>query len=397
MRKLSLLRPLVLVFILSGCAITPRYPVPEKEAGAAHFPKYANVRVEFEQGSTNLSGVLKGFLGEFNASLGPGHQIHILALSGGGENGAYGAGLLCGWTEAGTRPDFDLVTGISTGSLIAPLAFLGTNFDSDLRHGYTEIKPEQIFLKRSLFGFLKHRDAGASSEPLQQLIAETIGDKEMTAIAAEHRKGRRLLVMTSNLDAQKPVIWDIGGIAASGEPGALQFIHKILLASASIPAVFPPVMFDVEVGTRHYDEMHVDGGVMAQAFGGALLLPYAAENKTAAPIEFYLIRNGRLGSDYKATPRKLSAIAGRSVGTLMKVQGVSDVLRAWMFSKIAGSHFHFISMPDEFQTELKEPFDPVYMKALFDVGHQQGQHGVPWRQTPPGLPEDVWSPATNPH
>jgi hypothetical protein len=196
--------------------------------------------------------------------------------------------------------------------------------------------------------------------------------------------------MTTNLDSQKAVIWDIGAIAASGQPEALKLVHKILLASASIPVAFPPVLFDVEAGGRHYDELHADGGVMAQVFGGALLEVEVREYKPGTPIDFYLIRNGRLGSEYEATPRKISAIAGRSIGTLMKVQGSSDVLRAWVFAKATGSNFHYISMPDEFQTELKETFDPAYMKALFDVGHQQGLNGIPWQQVPAGLLDADW-------
>ncbi len=381
---------LALPLVLGGCAVAPRHPVPRESAGAAHLPNLSDVRIILDPGSTNTLRGLAGFLKGFDESGGVDRHLHILALSGGGENGAYGAGLLCGWTEAGTRPEFDLVTGISTGSLIAPLAFLGNDFDAQLRHGYTEIKPSQVFLKRGLFGILTHRDAVADSKPLQKLIAETVGEKEVAAIAREHRKGRRLLVMTTNLDAQKPVIWDIGAIATSGAPEAVQLIQKILLASASIPVAFPPVLFEVEAAGRRYDELHVDGGVMAQVFGGALLLACATEGRLAAPVDFYLIRNGRLNMQYEITRRKISAIAGRSISTLMKVQGGSDVLRAWMFSRSTGSRFHFISIPDEFQMELKEPFDPEYMQALFDVGWQQALSGIPWQETPAGLDEIKW-------
>src|SRR5262249_36399072 len=183
---------------------------------AAQLPGLNQARFMFQVGDTNMPRDLARFLTGFDSSGGTNHHIRILALSGGGENGAYGAGLLCGWTQAGTRPQFDLVTGVSTGSLIAPLAFLGCDLDPQLRHGYTEIKPSQILLKRGFFGILKHRDAVADSKPLQGLIKEILGEKELASIAREHRKGRRLLVMTTNLDAQMPVIWDIGAIAASG-------------------------------------------------------------------------------------------------------------------------------------------------------------------------------------
>lgn len=376
---------LLLAAALAGCSIAPRYPVPKSAGNAAQVPKFSEDRVVLEPGSSNALADMGKLLKGFDNSGGADHHVNILALSGGGENGAYGAGLLCGWTTAGNRPQFDLVTGISTGSLIAPLAFLGKDFDPQLKHGYTEVKPEQVFLKRGLFGILKHRDAVADSKPLQTMIAEILGTNELAAIAREHRKGRRLLVMTTNLDAQKAVVWDIGAIAASGDPDALKLIHKVLLASSSIPVAFPPVLIDVEVDGRPYDEMHVDGGVMAQVFGGGLLLAGGLEPKPGVKTDFYLIRNGRLNPEYALTKRKISAIAGRSIGTLMKVQGVSDVFRAWVFARSTGSNFHFIAMPEAFTTELKEPFDPVYMNALFDLGRQQGESGIPWEKAPAGL------------
>jgi len=375
----------MMALAMAGCATAPRHPVPKEAVETAQIPGLDRGRIMLRVGDTNQANEISKFLNGFDTSGGADHHIRILALSGGGENGAFGAGLLCGWSEAGTRPQFDAVTGISTGSLIAPLAFLGPEFDPQLRHGYTEIKPSQIFLKRGLFGIIKHRDAVADSKPLQTLIEEILGEKEVEAIAREHKKGRRLLVMTTNLDAQQPVIWDIGAIAASGHPDSLKLIRKILLASSSIPVAFPPVLFEVENGGKRYDELHVEGGVMAQVFGAGMLLADAAQYKSGTPIDFFLIRNGRLEPAYAVTKRKISAIAGRSIETLMKVQGTSDVLRLWMFTRAGGGDFHFVAMPHEFQMELKETFDQEYMKALFEVGHQQGVNGIPWEQAPPGL------------
>jgi len=375
----------MMALAMAGCATAPRHPVPKEAVETAQIPGLDRGRIMLRVGDTNQANEISKFLNGFDTSGGADHHIRILALSGGGENGAYGAGLLCGWSEAGTRPQFDAVTGISTGSLIAPLAFLGPEFDPQLRHGYTEIKPSQIFLKRGLFGIIKHRDAVADSKPLQTLIEEILGEKEVEAIAREHKKGRRLLVMTTNLDAQQPVIWDIGAIAASGHPDSLKLIRKILLASSSIPVAFPPVLFEVENGGKRYDELHVDGGVMAQVFGAGMLLADASQYKSGTAFDFFRIRNGRLEPAYAVTKRKISAIAGRSIETLMKVQGASDVLRLWMFTRAGGGDFHFVAMPHEFQMELKETFDQEYMKALFEVGHQQGVNGIPWEQAPPGL------------
>jgi predicted acylesterase/phospholipase RssA len=219
------------------------------------------------------------------------------------------------------------------------------------------------------------------------LIAEILGEKEMAAIAQEHRKGRRLLVMTTDLDAQKPVVWDIGAIACSGRTNALKVIHEVLLASSSIPVVFPPVLFKVEAGGAPYDELHVDGGVMAQVFGGMVLLTDAVQKNPGVVTDFYLVRNGRLSPDYEATQRKLGSIAGRSISTMMKIQGVNDVMRLWALCRFERGNFHYVSIPEDFKTELKEPFDTEYMKALFKVGYDQGRSEIPWQAAPAGLDE----------
>jgi predicted acylesterase/phospholipase RssA len=188
-----------------------------------------------------------------------------LAVSGGGDNGAFGAGLLVGWSENGTRPSFKLVTGISTGAPIAPFAFLGSAYDPQLRAVYTDITPSEVYQRRWLIEAV-FNDALSDTDPLFQLISRYADADLLAAIAREYRKGRVLLIGTTNLDQQRPILWNIGAIAASGQPGALDLFRKILRASASIPGVFPPVMIDVEAGGHRYQEMHVDGGAVAQTF-----------------------------------------------------------------------------------------------------------------------------------
>lgn len=182
--------------LIGGCATAPRNAVPKALAAAARIPGFNEARAAFRLGDTNAGLACASFFQGFDASGGADRRMAMLSLSGGGENGAYGAGLLCGWTKAGTRPEFDVVTGISTGAAIAPTAFLGPDYDSKLRSDYKENLPKSLARKRSLFTILKHRDALADSKPLQDLIATIVGDAEVTAIAREHRKGRRLLVMT---------------------------------------------------------------------------------------------------------------------------------------------------------------------------------------------------------
>jgi len=192
-------------------------------------------------------------------------DINSLAISGGGANGAFGAGLLVGWAAAGNRPVFHIVTGVSTGALIAPFAFLGSDYDALLKKVFTTSSTKDIIKKRRLFPFILG-SAVTDSSPLRNLLLETFDDKMIIAIANEHKKGRRLHIGTTNLDADRPVVWDIGVIAASGKQYSAELICDIILASASVPGVFPPVFIEVETGDETYDEMHVDGGTSSQVF-----------------------------------------------------------------------------------------------------------------------------------
>ncbi|MCA3556495.1 MAG: patatin-like phospholipase family protein, partial [Aestuariivirga sp.] len=191
-------------------------------------------------------------------------ERNFLALSGGGSNGAFGAGLLTGWTEAGTRPEFTIVTGISTGSLTAPFAYLGPPYDKLLTEAYTQISGRDVFRRKPVLSALRS-SAAADNTPLRQLVARYVTDRMVADIAVQNGRGRKLLIGTTNLDAGRPVVWDIGAIAASGEPDRKQLIQDILVASSSIPGLFPPVKIKVVADGKTFDEMHVDGGTTNQA------------------------------------------------------------------------------------------------------------------------------------
>src|SRR5512136_473332 len=191
---------------------------------------------------------------------------YFLAISGGGDDGAFGAGLLVGWTDRGDRPVFDVVTGVSTGSLSAPFAFLGQKYDAQLKEIYTDTTGNDIFVRRPTVLAAIASDAISDSAPLRSMIARYLDQAMVQRIAEEYNKGRLLFILTTNLDQGRPVIWNIGAIASSTNPKARGLIIDVLLASASIPAVFPPVMLDVTVDGVRHQEMHVDGGTIAQAF-----------------------------------------------------------------------------------------------------------------------------------
>ena len=308
---------------------------------------------------------------------------YYLAVSGGGDNGAFGAGLMNGWTALGTRPEFKMVTGVSTGALIAPFAFLGPDYDAALRDVYTNMTPDKVFKPRGLPAAL-FNDAMADTGPLSEVIAGYANQAMLDAIAREYQKGRLLLIGTTYLDAQRPTIWNIGAIAASGHPGSLELFRKILRASAAIPGLFQPVLFDVEIDGRKYQEMHVDGGAIAQLF----LYPPSINLGTSGyrrERHAYVIRNARLDPDYAESERRTISIAGRAINTMLAASGQNDVLRTYFISQRDGVDYNLAYIGADFSAPKAGEFDQTYMRALYAYGFKEGQDGKAWHKLPPGL------------
>lgn len=317
---------------------------------------------------------------------GPLGTAEFLAISGGGPHGAFGAGMLCAWTEMGTRPPFKVVTGISTGALTAPFVFAGAEWDEVLREVYTRTTTKDILNERGLIGGMT-TDAMADTAPMWRLVSRHVNERLLEAIAEEHRKGRVLVIGTTNLDARRAVLWNIGEIAASGKPGALDLVRKILFASAAIPAAFPPVMFDVEVDGKAFQEMHVDGGATTQVF---LYPPTMQLRKEAEAIgavrerRAWIIRNSRLDPGWAKVKRSTMSIAGRAISSLIQTQGVGDLYRIYVNALRDGIDYNLAFIPADFDLEPEEEFDPVFMSALFEHGRQWMLNGAPWQKTPPG-------------
>jgi predicted acylesterase/phospholipase RssA len=313
---------------------------------------------------------------------------NFLAISGGGENGAYGAGVLVGWTAAGTRPTFKLVTGISTGALTAPFAFLGPAYDGKLKEVYTTLSAKDVMQPRGYLAVF-FQDALADNTPLRQTVKKYFDQAMLEAIAAEYAKGRVLLVATTNLDARRPTIWDITKIAASGQPRALELVHDVLVASAAIPGAFPPVMIDVEVNGKKYQEMHVDGGASAQVFVYPPSLNVSTVQFEGRRVQrerhVYVIRNARLDPDWAEVERATFSILGRTVTSLIQTQGVGDLYRIYAATQRDDIDFNLAYIPETFTTELKEPFETSYMQELFQVGYERAVKGYQWAKTPPGF------------
>jgi predicted patatin/cPLA2 family phospholipase len=315
-----------------------------------------------------------------------GTEHNYLAISGGGPDGAFGAGLLAGWTAAGTRPQFTMVTGISTGALTAPFAFLGPDYDAVLKRVYTRVKTEDIIQTRSYVA-AAFGDSAADTAPLRDLFAELVDEKVFAAIAEEYRKGRQLYIGTMNLDAGREIIWNIGAIADSDYPQKNSLIHDILLASASIPVAFPPVMITVAADGMTYDELHVDGGTGAQVF----VYPAAIDWKKLLEImqvpeapNVYVIRNSQIQPDYQVTQRGIVSIAGRSITSLIRTQGIGDLYQIYTLCQRDGNNFNLAYIPAEFDAKPNEAFDPIYMGELYELGYRLGRSGEAWKHEPPG-------------
>jgi predicted patatin/cPLA2 family phospholipase len=312
----------------------------------------------------------------------------FLAISGGSSEGAYGAGFLNGWSARGDRPRFEVVTGVSTGSLAAPFAFLGPAYDDELQEIYTRYGDKDLFNDKGVIGLVG--ESLYDTTPLRRLIERYANDTVLDAIAVEHRKGRRLLVQTTNLDAQRPVIWDMGAIAASGNPGRQKLFVDILMASAAIPAVFPPVRLNVTSNGKVYDELHVDGGVASQIFfappgldlNGAARRNFGHDRATT----LYVIRNGKLRPEYQASVQTVSGLATRSIATLVKYQALANIAAIAELAKRMQARFFFVTVPESFGEKSRSEFDPVYMQALFKLGYQQGLSGTAWQTQPPLSP-----------
>jgi hypothetical protein len=362
--------------------------VPLDQLASATIPGIPNARYWGDEPPPNLDDITAEIAEQRRLS-GLDRNTTLLALSGGADNGAFGAGLLNAWSEMGTRPEFTTVTGVSTGALSAPFAFLGPDYDDDLRQIYGGFPRKSLFRLRTWLSILPQASV-ADSAPLAKVIAQFVDEKLLAEVAREHRRGRRLLVQTSHLDAQRAVIWDLGAIAASGAPNAIDVFRKALLASASIPVAFPPVLFEVDVDGQVYDEMHVDGSVIS---GITVLTSWQVDitEKTsqrrdnfAAPT-FYIVRNGKITSEAQTVDHGLVDIAGRSISTLLKSQGIGDLLSAYAAARIRGGDYYATWIGDDFVHDYPGPFDPDYMRALTDYGYNLMKSGNAWARKPPVL------------
>ena len=365
-RRASLLRLLLLAFALNplaGCASLPRVPFTKEQQAVATIPGIPNARVWSDDRADALlararSDVRAGEAGRVGAI------NNVLAISGGGSNGAYGAGLLSGWSERGSRPEFTVVTGASAGALIAPFAFLGPSYDPVLENLFSEGIGEELLQLDGLSAIF-----GASvfkAEPLRRLIARYVDDALLERIGTEYQKGRRLLVVTTNLDAQRTAVWDMGAIAASGAPGALDLFRNVLVASASVPGVYSPVLINVEGEGRRFEEMHVDGGVRANLLvvPESLLLSSVPPPASRVQPHVYILMNNKLEQDFEIVEGKALTIVSRSFTTAVKANTQNTLIATYDFARRNKWDFNLASIDADYPTTTSMGFDRGYMQHM---------------------------------
>ena len=311
----------------------------------------------------------KDFLAALPTTPGP-----WLALSTGGGDGAFGAGLLNGWSESGKRPEFSVVTGVSTGALMAPYAFIGSSQDPGLKRAYTEYNAGDIFED------VKTPESLVDTWPLKRLIDKEVTPELLAQVAEAYKGGRRLFVATTNLDAQRGVIWNMGAIAAKGDQAALELFRNVLRASTAIPGLFPPVLIEVEANGKKTQEMHADGGLTGQIFVAPESILNTSSTTKLPATELYLIANSRLTPEFQTAERSLISVLGHAITVGVQSMLRVNIDRAYATAKRNGIPFYLSYPALAADQQGKGAFDTEFMKDLFQAGVARGRGESPFVQ-----------------
>lgn len=396
MRSYAVYWFVILVLSLSGCAQTVKHQPLSKDTyealkvadsvanerwwGDAAPPDLVSKTIEYrkifkQHARTKQKGKTKVL------------SQNILALSGGGANGAFGAGLLAGWTESGKRPTFDIVTGSSTGALIAPFAFLGSAYDETISDLYATATRDSIYTPKILSGLISG-SALSDTSSLKKQIETHITPALINEIAKEYKKGRRLFVMTTHFDAMRPMFWDIGYIANHRKADGVDLIRKVILASTSVPVLFPPVPIEWETNGEKFTELHVDGGVTRSVFAYPSQLNVSVLDKQddiKLDRKIYVVINGNSALGYAPAPVDVLGIAERTINGLLQHQTHADIERIYHLAKRDGVDFNIIEIPDSFNADGATAFDSDYMNALLGIGKEIAKKNNFWYKKPPTL------------
>lgn len=377
-KMLMVLTGFLAVLLLAGCASSPpERALSEKAPSFAALPNgydplnptqpsaiYA--AVTFTPGE-NLTRYLERKHG---------HALNILSLSGGGQNGAFGAGFLIGWRESGQRPEFDIVGGVSTGALLATHALLGTPADdAKLEEMYTQITKEDIYADKGVFSILSGTDSLKDTAPLLALISKYVTAETLKRVAAAYDENRLLVVGTTNVDYGQTWVWNMSLIAKAGD---VDLYRKVLLASASFPIVFPPVEIE--------GHLFVDGAARSNVVIAGMGGTEKPNPPLYGPGNMYLIDNGRLNHPPEALRRALGDVAATTVSVMMDQSMQTALTRSYFGAQFLGYSFKMVAIPDDVEIG-KDPlaFDPNQMRAAFDAGRALAMQPDPWSSAPPNL------------
>jgi hypothetical protein len=346
-----------------------RLPYTAEDAAAAIVPGFPDARV-WGDTAEDFQKVLPPAKGAW------------LAMSGGGADGAFAAGLLNGWTQSGKRPEFSVVTGASIGALLAPYAFLGSKYDDELRQAIVSITGADIFEDRPT------HESFLDTWPLRRLIEKRVTPELVAGVAAEHRKGRRLLVVTTNVDSGRRVIWDMGAIAQKGDEAAVKLFRDVLLASSAIPGFFTPVLIDVEANGKKFQEMHIDGSVTSPFFVGPEALFEPGSKLKLPATELYIILNGRLSTDFYPPERTTVQILSRLISVVLRTGLRAESMLVAANAQRLGIPIAVAQVANSFNHPSHGLFDEKYMNALYEHGVGRAKNGTAFKAVgPQGAPE----------
>jgi hypothetical protein len=383
-RILFALIPLALAVVVGCKARGPVSPPPE-ELVAKPWLNLGEALPSHDGDSDTVAGLSQILSGAQPVQI-PGRPLHILVMSGGGKYGAFTAGALCGWTATGNRPTFDVATGISSGAVVATLAFLGPKYDQRLTNSFTVLRRTDLFRWRPIRGLCMGTSL-MTAEPLEKLLIREINDEFMHDLRTAHLEGRRLYIGTGNILTNRFAVWDLGAIACSDRPDAALLVRKILLASCSVPGVVMPVEFNVEVNGVRYTELHADAGNLAQAF-----VRTPAGTPTGSTV--WCLSAGKVYRDQlKDRPRVMGLIGG-AVSNSLYALFRSDLVKLYAHCAISRSQFRLLALPGDFPAETSSfAFNPEELLRMYWVGYQMAAGGEPaWRTLPPDIMPGETSP-----
>lgn len=398
MKPKTLHRLLIIIaclLALSGCARV-RHAVPENLVGEAVVVGMPGIRYYTDK-PVSFFMTRQSLVDSFKEEDKSDYLVYgiktypVLIIGGGVSNSAYGIGLLKGWLKEGSRPVFKIITGYSSGSLLATATFAGEGYEDRLAELFTSISTKDVVKQKGILGIM-FGNSVYSSARFAKKIDDIMDTDLMARIAQEHKKGRRLYVGTTDLDAQGFVIWDMGALASKASLDSLKLFRKIVLASCSFSAMLPPVYFQVEAGGRHYDEMHADGGVVGGLFyinqlmeGGVPAAQSCGINLRKLRTRIYALNCCYMSPHSKQVEDNLTAITSRLIETNGAAKMIGDTYRIYAFAKEKGWDYNLAYIPEDFKPNQKEMFDKQEMKRLFKRGYDDAAAGYKWHKAPPGL------------